>query len=493
MSPLVGGPIVAARATPKYETLVVIPQERSFTSHCDASFRGTYHNAGRPLSLYATSSACTGLGDTPIEASVSLESTPSSDILFWVEEIVTDGQLRAQSHGAPKIFIESVIDSHQVSLSGSRTAPGKILWFSETAAILSIPEDQISTLDMHLSPLWEAVRIPVDPLPIKASTESDSDKRLRKILSTVHFNPDISSILSSISLARMLFDIRWLTGEASDSPIISRHSFSDGARVAAKWIRSKMEEYGAACEYMDFLEGFAPNIICRYAANPDGNSTEATTAKGPRSRLFRKACRPSQISRSLPPCSTRAPGGDDDGSGVVHLLSIARAISTKSVYFNVDVELCAFAGEEQGLLGSSAYAKKLYEDGEDILLMIQADMLAYHSSEEPMQLGLPQAIGSPVAAELVANISSIYAPELTVGITAACCSDHQSFWQYGMDTGFSATQVFERAGDIIDPMYHNSGDLSNRTNYDLNQVHSIAKVTLATLLHTAGFGFSSDN
>ncbi|CCA69524.1 related to aminopeptidase [Serendipita indica DSM 11827] len=336
---------------------------------------------------------------------------------------------------------------------------------------------------MHLSPLWEAVRIPVDALPIKASTESDSDKRLRKILSTVHFNPDISSILSSISLARMLFDIRWLTGEASDSPIISRHSFSDGARVAAKWIRSKMEEYGAACEYMDFLEGFAPNIICRYAANPDGNSTEATTAKGP--RVILSAHYDSRGSFG----STRAPGGDDDGSGVVHLLSIARAISTKSVYFNVDVELCAFAGEEQGLLGSSAYAKKLYEDGEDILLMIQADMLAYHSSEEPMQLGLPQAIGSPVAAELVANISSIYAPELTVGITAACCSDHQSFWQYG----FSATQVFERAGDIIDPMYHNSGDLSNRTNYDLNQVHSIAKVTLATLLHTAGFGFSSDN
>ncbi|KAG8751376.1 hypothetical protein FRC14_007952, partial [Serendipita sp. 396] len=174
---------------------------------------------------------------------------------------------------------------------------------------------------------------------------------------------------------------------------------------------------------------------------------------------------------------TRAPGGDDDGSGVVHLLAIARAIYRRKVTFPIDVELVAFAGEEQGLLGSYAYAKQLYDDGVDIMLQIQADMLAYHDSDEPMQLGLPQSIGSPVAGELLANISAIYVPELTVGTTEACCSDHQSFWMHG----FTSTQVFERAGGIIDPKYHNSGDLSNRTNYDLEQVHAIAKVTVGQI------------
>jgi Zn-dependent M28 family amino/carboxypeptidase len=57
-------------------------------------------------------------------------------------------------------------------------------------------------------------------------------------------------------------------------------------------------------------------------------------------------------------CSTRAPGGDDDGSGTIHLLAIARAIYRKKVKFDIDVELVAFAGEEQGLLGSHAYASK---------------------------------------------------------------------------------------------------------------------------------------
>lgn len=55
---------------------------------------------------------------------------------------------------------------------------------------------------------------------------------------------------------------------------------------------------------------------------------------------------------------TRAPGGDDDGSGTVSVLSIARAISKKGIRFHSNVELVAFAGEEQGLLGSKAYASK---------------------------------------------------------------------------------------------------------------------------------------
>ena len=59
--------------------------------------------------------------------------------------------------------------------------------------------------------------------------------------------------------------------------------------------------------------------------------------------------------------------------------------------------------------------------------MIQSDMLAYHSGDEPMQLGLPDIIGSTLAAQLASNISAIYAPELTVGYTSVCCSDHQPF------------------------------------------------------------------
>ena len=55
----------------------------------------------------------------------------------------------------------------------------------------------------------------------------------------------------------------------------------------------------------------------------------------------------------------RAPGGDDDGSGTVGLLSVARAIGQRKIEFERNVQFVAFAGEEQGLRGSRAYAGKL--------------------------------------------------------------------------------------------------------------------------------------
>ena len=87
--------------------------------------------------------------------------------------------------------------------------------------------------------------------------------------------------------------------------------------------------------------------------------------------------------------SVRAPGGDDDGSGTTALLGIARVIARKGIKFRKNVQICAFAGEEQGLYGSRYYARELYEKGANLTLMIQADMLGYHAADEPAQLGLP--------------------------------------------------------------------------------------------------------
>jgi Zn-dependent M28 family amino/carboxypeptidase len=58
--------------------------------------------------------------------------------------------------------------------------------------------------------------------------------------------------------------------------------------------------------------------------------------------------------------STRAPGGNDDGSGVVLLLEIARAINIHKINFKSNVQLVFFSGEELGLLGSAAYARECF-------------------------------------------------------------------------------------------------------------------------------------
>ena len=102
-----------------------------------------------------------------------------------------------------------------------------------------------------------------------------------------------------------------------------------------------MESFGASCDKFPFMQGFAPNIICHYPST--SNSSEL---------VILSAHYASRGSWG----STTAPGGDDDGSGSGHLLAVGQAIGEGGLKFDKPVILAFFAGEEQGLYGSHAFA-----------------------------------------------------------------------------------------------------------------------------------------
>ncbi|KAG7097366.1 hypothetical protein E1B28_004716 [Marasmius oreades] len=396
--------------------------------------------------------------------------------LVWVEQEAVDASLKESSPETDEfgLFMNRLASSpysrsqhHHQGILTSINQDSIVVHRGNNAALLSISRDMAFTLDTVLPRFWKYTSLPsspVDYIPVPPS----AIEPVKRILSKLEFDPIVARLTNSLSIPQMRNDVRFLTGEDGQSGIVSRHSFAKGSRTAAKWLKERFEETGATCHLKDFLPGFAPNVICRYKATLNTAETVLFSAHYDSRGSFG---------------STRAPGGDDDGSGITALLGIARAIKNNGVKFRANLELVAFAGEEQGLLGSKAYARELRAGNANIILMVQADMLAYHHPDEPAQLGLPNLIGTLEVAQLVANISALYSPELTVGLTPVCCSDHQSFHEQG----FPSTQVFERAGPIIDPMYHNSRDLSDRIGYDLQQLKSIAKVQFATLLHASGF------
>jgi len=66
-------------------------------------------------------------------------------------------------------------------------------------------------------------------------------------------------------------------------------------------------------------------------------------------------------------------GANDDGSGVVGVLTAAYVLSQYN--FNRTIKFVTFSGEEIGLLGSTNYAKQIYENDEDVLIEFNADMI----------------------------------------------------------------------------------------------------------------------
>ncbi|KDR84014.1 hypothetical protein GALMADRAFT_236597 [Galerina marginata CBS 339.88] len=441
------------------------------------NFFGNYKDGGLPYSVLSVANeACMDFWEARLDAAHYSPMQGSDRKLVWLEKVAVDEKL--QLHTPQEYALEDFLLSldtptgsdHQevvLSLEGSKASAYDVHYRTGTAALISVDPDLARVIDTLVPQFWKSALLPTTPsvfIPVPASAVEP----VKQILSNLKFDPVIASVVNNISIPQIKNDIRFLTGEDEKSGIISRHSFATGAQVAAKWLKERVEDTGATCRLVPFLPGFAPNVICRYSAIEETNATVLISGHYDSRGSFG---------------SIRAPGGDDDGSGTTGVLSIARTIARKGVKFHSNVELAFFAGEEQGLLGSRAYAKELRAAGANLTLMIQADMTAYRAPGEPMQLGLPDLIGTPEVTQLVANISAIYSPELHIGITPACCSDHQSFHEQG----FPATQVFERAGPIADPMYHNSGDLSDREGYDFDQLYAIAKVQFATILHAAGF------
>ncbi|KAH9948511.1 Zn-dependent exopeptidase, partial [Amylocystis lapponica] len=441
----------------------------------DSCLSKSYYGLHGQQSVFITDEACiSDAADFLTEGTIiPLEKTED---LVWLEQEAVDEALRPATFvDELDDFLEELAQLEQPPYGGNgeqqilegRKSVVQVLSRTPSFTLIAIDPSVAVTLDMRLPRYWKASPLPIAPVPLLPVPSSAID-HVRNILASVKFDPDVASIVHNISTSDMFRAIRYLTGEDPASPLVSRHALSQGAVDAAGWLKAQFEETGAHCVLQPFLRGFSPNVVCQFDANTDTTEIVLLSAHYDSRGSFG---------------STRAPGGDDDGSGTIALLSIARVIARKGITFNKNVQFALFSGEEQGLYGSKYYARELRAKNANLTLMIQADMIGYHAPGEPPQLGLPASIGTPEVAQLVANLSAIYSPELTVGITAACCSDHQSFHEQG----FPSTQVFERAGPIADPMYHNSGDLSEREGFDFNQIKSIAKIQFATLLHSSKF------
>lgn len=72
--------------------------------------------------------------------------------------------------------------------------------------------------------------------------------------------------------------------------------------------------------------------------------------------------------------TSRAPGADDNASGVSALLEISRIVSRLD--FEYTIRFVFFSGEEQGLWGSTYYAQNVKDKNEDLYAVVNMDMCA---------------------------------------------------------------------------------------------------------------------
>ena len=70
---------------------------------------------------------------------------------------------------------------------------------------------------------------------------------------------------------------------------------------------------------------------------------------------------------------SRAPGANDNASGVSAIIEMARVLTNENLQYSLQFVL--FSGEEQGLLGSKSYAKYIKDNKVDLYRLINLDMI----------------------------------------------------------------------------------------------------------------------
>lgn len=180
------------------------------------------------------------------------------------------------------------------------------------------------------------------------------------------------------------------------------------------------------------------------------------------------------------------PGADDNASGVAAVLEVARQLADANPARTL--RFVFFATEEPPFfnteaMGSRVYARRMREEGQDIVAMLALETLGFYAPEPgtqryppPFSLFYPDRgafvgfVGNPASGSLLRHALAVFrretpfpsegavVPSLVPGVEL---SDHASFWR----NGFEAIMITDTA-PFRNPHYHRPTDTPETLDFD---------------------------
>jgi Zn-dependent M28 family amino/carboxypeptidase len=164
----------------------------------------------------------------------------------------------------------------------------------------------------------------------------------------------------------------------------TRHTLSDtvsdtrGIGAARRWIKSEFERSAKGSGGRMSVEFFetivAPTQRIPSPTNVvDVVATLRPVSPGPSERFIVVSGHYDSRATGAMDTKSDAPGADDDGSGTAIVLELARVMSKHT--FDATIVFIAFAGEEQGLNGATAWAQMAKEQKLNVEAVFNNDMI----------------------------------------------------------------------------------------------------------------------
>lgn len=225
---------------------------------------------------------------------------------------------------------------------------------------------------------------------------------------------------------------------------ITERRSAGGRTLARAWLRKQYEELGFTVTDVAYRSGLSQGV--NVVAERAGEDT---------SKFLILSAHYDSVGNA---------GADDDGAGTVSALAIAKALAQTPLKYNLRV--LAFDQEENGLVGSSAYAKALNDAGQmtNLVGLINIEMTGYDADGD----GAFHAIhcNENTSSVLSDYINRVIARDpLQLQIVNACTnrSDHAAFWRYNAPAIVVSENFF---GGDSNPCYHMACDKVDKVNFD---------------------------
>jgi len=150
----------------------------------------------------------------------------------------------------------------------------------------------------------------------------------------------------------------------------------------------------------------------------------------------------------------RAPGADDDASGIASMTEAFRAMIASGYKPRRTIKFIGYAAEEVGLRGSAAIAQNFKSNNVNVVGAIQLDMTNYKGS--PADIWIYTDYTDSLQNDFLAKLVAAYQPGVTVGYSKCgyACSDHASWY----NQGYPASFPFETLDGDDNPYIHTAND-----------------------------------
>ncbi len=273
----------------------------------------------------------------------------------------------------------------------------------------------------------------------------------------------IEQLVGSISVDRLRQLLTTLTSFGTRSTLSNPLSLTRGIGAARQWI-------------FDELRGSTPKLQVRldtYRLAPQGRVTRELELHNVMAILPGRSARriyvtahydslniPGQTAAVVTPVppppgfsameqpgqdyDVDAPGADDNGSGTVLAMELARRFAESGIDFDATLVFMLLAGEEQGLVGSRAHARRITADGVVVEAVFNNDIVGgsrggngvVNSGSVRVYSEGPEDSMSRSLARYIRRVSAVYVPSHGIRLMArpdrfSRGSDHSSFNQFG--------------------------------------------------------------